>query len=181
MKYLRLFENFESYDPYELMIISPQKKAKMIMQECEKDKPNLHLIRDLITLGADVNWYDEEETFDLTALHKASRYGHKEIARMLIDAGADINIKDGDGWTPLHWASNNSQIEITKMLIDAGADENVQDNKGRTPLHMAARWNEIEVAKILIDAGSRFDIETNSGYTPYQMARKQEMKNILSI
>ena len=53
MKYIKLFENFEDYDPYELMIIPPNKKAEMIIEQIEKgDKTNLNHVGDLITQGA---------------------------------------------------------------------------------------------------------------------------------
>ena len=48
MKYIRLFEDFEPHDPYELMMVPPNKKAEMIMREIEKDEPNLNLVSDLI-------------------------------------------------------------------------------------------------------------------------------------
>ena len=61
MKYIKLFENFEEYDIYELMITTPNKKAEMIMKEIKKSEPNLNLVQDLITMGADINWYDEKD------------------------------------------------------------------------------------------------------------------------
>ena len=92
MKYLKLFENFDSYDPYELMIIPPNKKAEMLIEEIKKeDKANLNLVRDLITLGANLDWQDNDGR---TALHWCARLNHPEIARMLIEAGADVNIQD---------------------------------------------------------------------------------------
>ena len=39
MKYLKLFENFDSYDPYELMITPPNKKGEMLVSELEKLEP----------------------------------------------------------------------------------------------------------------------------------------------
>jgi ankyrin repeat protein len=131
MKYLRLFEDFDSYDPYELMIIPPNKKAGMIVGEIWKDEPNLNLVRDLIVLGANVNWQDEEN-FNRTPLHWAVRDRSVEIARMLIDAGADLNVQDKDGWTPLHWAAEYNGADIVRMLIGAGANVNVQDEWGKT-------------------------------------------------
>ncbi len=101
MKYLKLFENFDSYDPYELIMIPPNKKAVMIIRECDKDEPNLNLVSDLITLGANVNWQDDD-VYNSTPLHSAARFGRVEIVRMLIDAGANVDVQDVDGWTPLH-------------------------------------------------------------------------------
>ena len=92
MKYIKLFENFEGYDPYELMIIPPGKKSEMIIKEIKKeDKANLNLVNDLITLGAYLDWQDSSGT---TALHWCAYKNHLRIARMLIEAGADLNIQN---------------------------------------------------------------------------------------
>ena len=55
-----------TYDIYELMITPPNKKAEMIMDELKKDEPNLNLVRDLIALGANIDWQNHNEW---TALH----------------------------------------------------------------------------------------------------------------
>jgi ankyrin repeat protein len=136
MKYIKLFENFDSYDPYELMMIPPNKKAEMIVGEIKKSKPNLNLVSDLITLGANVNWQDEEN-YNSTPLHVVSIFGSVEIARMLIDAGADLNVQDKDGWTPLHDSARFGIVEIVRMLIDAGANKDIQNNAGKLPYELA--------------------------------------------
>ena len=130
MKYLKLFENFEDYDPYELMIIPPNKKTEMIVSELEKLEPNLNLVSDLIVLGANLDWQDE---YGWTALHLCAIINHLEIARMLVDAGADMNIQDNDGWTALHRCAYWNHLEIARMLIDAGADMNIRNNDGKLP------------------------------------------------
>ena len=135
MKYLRLFEDFDSYDPYELMIIPPNKKAEMVVDEIKKDEPNLNLVSDLIALGANVNWQDEEN-YNYTPLHYAARFGKVEIVRMLIDAKANLNVQDEEGWTPLHVAAWNGEVKIARMLIEAGADETILNDDG-------LRWDEL--------------------------------------
>ena len=177
MKYLRLFEDFESYDPYELMIIPPNKKAEMIIGEIYKDEPNLNLVSDLITLGANVDWQDEDN-YNYTPLHLAVREESVEIARMLIDAGADLDIQDTWGSdTPLHDAAFFGRVEIARMLIDAKADLDVQDNDGRTPLHRAAGREEVEIAQMLIDAGADVNVQDEWGKTSLHVAAyKEELK-----
>ena len=136
MKYLKLFENFDSHDPYELMMIPPNKKAEMIVEEIRKDEPNLNLVSDLIVLGANLDWQDEDN-YGRTPLHRAAYYGKVEIARMLIDAGADLNVQDNSEQTPLHLVTILGHEEIARMLIEAGARKDIQDNKGRLPYDLA--------------------------------------------
>jgi ankyrin repeat protein len=177
MKYLRLFEDFDSYDPYELMITPPNKKAEMLMQEIEKDEPNLNLVRDLITLGANLDWQD---TYGWTALHRCASWNHPEIARMLIDAGADLNIQNVYGWTALHRCASQNHPGIAKMLIDAGADLNIKTINGWTALHRCASWNHPGILGMLIDAGADKTIPTNNGKLPYELAKTQELKELLN-
>ncbi len=169
-----------TYDPYELMIIPPNKKTKMIIQEIESNVPNLNLVSDLIVLGANVNWQDEDNNGS-TPLHRASGYGRVEIAKMLIDAGADVNVQANIGWTPLHWAVYYEDKKIIHLLTDAGVDVNVQDNHGWTPLHQTIFYDQVELARMLIDAGARKDIQTNDGKFPYDLAKTEEIKTILRV
>ena len=132
MKYIRLFED---YDPYELMITPPNKKAEMLVSELEKGtKANLNLVRDLITLGANIDWQDN---YGITALHRCASYNHPEILGLLIDAGADLNIQGNDGWTALHWCAMYNRPEILRMLLDAGADKTIPTNNGKLPYELA--------------------------------------------
>jgi len=73
-------------------------------------------------------------------LYNAALRGHKEIAQLLIDAGADVNAKGDVGWTPLHNAVNfghPSATEVIKLLIAKGADVNEKNDHGETPLDWA--------------------------------------------
>ncbi len=178
MKYIKLFENFVPHDPYELMIIPPNKQAEMIMRECEKDEPNLNLVSDLIVLGANLDWQDEDN-YNYTSLHLAAGKGYVEIARMLIDAGADVNVQNEWEQTPLHRAAIFGKVEIARMLIDAGADLDVQNEYGWTPLHMAASNGRVEVVRMLIDAGAIKDISNEDGNLPYDLATSEKIKDML--
>ena len=177
MKYLKLFENFEDYDPYELMITPPNKKGEMIFKEIEKkDKADLNLVNDLIALGANLDWQNNN---GWTALHWCAYWNHPEIARMLIDVGADVNIQNNDGSTALNVCAIIDHPEIAKMLLDAEADVNIQDNDGSTALHFCAEWNYLEISRMLIDAGADKTIPTNNGELPYELAKTQELKELL--
>ena len=144
----------QSYDPYELMLVPPNKKAEMIVEEiCKGVGANQNLVRDLITLGANLDWQDNNS--GRTALHVCAYKNQPEILMMLIRAGADVNIQDYDGWTALHWCTRYNSPEIAKMLIDAGANVNLQENiMDRTALHMSQDWRHLEIYRMLILAGA---------------------------
>ena len=189
MKYIKLFENFGEYDPYELMIIPPGKKAEMLIKEVKKkDKANLNLVNDLITLGADIDWQDG---YGETVLHWCARWNHPRIARMLIDARADLNIQNNDGWTALHRSAIENLPELSKMLIDAGADVNIQAEGGWSVLHLCSYYGHFnqfgqyghpEIAKMLIEAGADLNLQDDRGWTAlHQCAdnNRMEIANIL--
>ena len=87
--------------------------------------------------------------------------GDIERAKSLIDAGADVNARDIDGWTPLMYAALNGHTEIVELLIESGADVNAEDNNGQTVLMFATRGGHTEIVEILIKAGA--DVKTNNG------------------
>ena len=85
----------------------------------------------------------------LTSLHWACEKGSQDIVRMLVAAGAKINARDGQQWTPLMVAAQKGRAEVVKVLISLGADINL-NAKGMTALDVAAGD---EVERILIEAG----------------------------
>ena len=110
-----------------------------------------------------------------TALMFAAREGDLESARIMLDAGVDINYGDVDNVTPLVAAIMNKQYTLAKFLIDRGADVNVVDAGGRTALYAAIDirnedWTAMpnrttddplpafEVVKALVDHGAKLDV-----------------------
>jgi ankyrin repeat protein len=118
------------------MMIPPNKKSEMIIQEIENGEPNLNLVQDLITLGANLEWRDEDVR-NKTVLHIAAIYGRVEIVRMLIDAKVELDIQDNDGWTALHWAATRGITKNAQILVDAGARKDIPDIEGKFPYDYA--------------------------------------------
>ena len=71
-----------------------------------------------------------------SALHVAALVGNEEIVQLLIDNGANIEVKakDESGGTPLQWVAFFGIDDMTEFLVNAGADINAEDNNGCTPL-----------------------------------------------
>lgn len=64
--------------------------------------------------------------------------GRFETARVLVEAGAPLEARRGDGTTPLHWAAGEGDVALTNLLLQAGADPNAAARfAGDTPLHAA--------------------------------------------
>lgn len=87
-----------------------------------------------------------------------------ECSKLLVEAGAEINAGDKDGWTPLHCASepkesilsqgssrSNSKDHLVKILLEAGANPNAQTSNGLSPLHLV---NRPDVISMLVEHGA---------------------------
>jgi len=82
----------------------------------------------------------------LTPLMLAAREGHVDVARALLDAGADINAVAGDGKTALAVAIFNGNYDFASLLVDRKADVNKADAQRFTPLFYAVDRRNMETA-----------------------------------
>ena len=80
----------------------------------------------------------------LTALVFGAREGDLESAKLLLEAGADVNQTTEYGWTPLLTATNNRHYRLATYLIERGAGVNIANKGGWTPLYLATDNGNIE-------------------------------------
>eukprot|EP01043_Picozoa_sp_COSAG02_P003428 COSAG02_NODE_83_length_39665_cov_25.213719_27_plen_208_part_00 len=80
-------------------------------------------------ISADFRMLDD----DTTALHVASMYGSFNAARVLLQNGAAIELRDACGRTALHHAASENQEQLMRLLIQSGADRDTKDCQGLTP------------------------------------------------
>jgi len=91
--------------------------------------------------------YQEATPGGITPLLYAARDGRIEIARMLIAAGAKVNIADPNKISPLLMAITNNQPDTADLLLQNGAEINISDFWGRTPLWAAVEMRDIEYSR----------------------------------
>ncbi len=108
-------------------------------------------------------------------LHKAVKDGDADRVRELLDAGADVNVressKDRLQYTPLHWAAYLGDREIAEILISRGADLDAEDPDYSTPLYLAAEEGHPKVVEFLISKGAEVNVKSSrSGHTPLHRA-----------
>ena len=97
--------------------------------------------------NADANTNEEEPEPDggeLTPLVYAARSGDIESARVLIEAGADVNKATRYGWTPLLAATQNRNYQMGRFLIENGADVNLANKGGWSNLYLATDNRNVE-------------------------------------
>ena len=110
-----------------------------------------------------------------TPLHFAAGQGQKDIVKLLLARGTDVQAKDKWGFTPLHEAAEKSQREIIKILVARGADVNSAAISGDTPLHFAVRFCSVDPKRtiaLLLAKGADVNAKTETGETPLLYALK---------
>lgn len=116
-----------------------------------------------------------------TALHVAAAGYRVEIARLLLDAGAEVGAaKNHRNSQPLHYAADGClessswdagrQVCMIELLLNAGADIHARDKNGATPLHRAVRTRCAAAVNCLLDAGSDATLKNKPGSTPFHLA-----------
>lgn len=118
--------------------------------------------------GADPNsrdrWYGQ------TALMWAAAAGRLDVARLLINAGADVNVVDVEGATALMFASSNGHRTFAELLLERGADIGVANRAGDTALHGATRRGSIDVIALLVEHGANVEARNDKGQTALDIA-----------
>lgn len=92
---------------------------------------NLEVVKQHIKAGTDLN--KKDPMTGATPLITAASFGKNKIVQVLIDAGADLTVKNNDGATALHTAAFFCRVEVVQSLIDAKADKTAKNNFGMTP------------------------------------------------
>ncbi|KAH8699326.1 ankyrin repeat-containing domain protein, partial [Phaeosphaeriaceae sp. PMI808] len=95
---------------------------------------------------------DEEDDFE-------------EVAKILLDQGANIQAATTDGQTVLHGAARLGDTELVRYLVDHGANARAVNANAETALHNAARTSNAEAVRYLIDQGADVHAITTEGET----------------
>jgi ankyrin repeat protein len=98
-----------------------------------------------------------------------------EQIKELIDKGADINVKDKNGWTPLRNVAFIGRSATAKLLIDKGADVNASDLKGNSILMSTAAMpfpEQANILKMLLQKGADVNARNNEGWTALMQAAR---------
>jgi ankyrin repeat protein len=103
------------------------------------------------------------------------------VAALLLNYGADPNIKDDVGCTPLHYAAEYGHDKIAQLLLEYWADLNAMDKDRFTPLHSAAKNDRAIVATLLLESGAVSDVIDKSESVPLHYANGRTTLAILGM
>ena len=132
-------------------------------------KGDVETLKAELRSGGDVNAAQGD---GFTALHWAAKTGHRDIAEVLIAAGADVRATTRlGGHMPLHVAAAAGKAGVVEALLEAGAPADAMTSTGAQPLHLAATAGDPAVVTALLAHGAPVDArETAWGLTPLMFA-----------
>lgn len=118
-------------------------------------------LRDNPSIYPDVLDLDEK-----TALYIACLHGHSSVARVLLKAGADVNLRCGPGnRTPLHAAAFSEHWGMLRQLVEADVDLSMRTMRGLAVHHLAVLSSSLAGLSELVELAVDFDVQDHDGST----------------
>ena len=113
-----------------------------------------------------------------TPLELAVEKDSDEIVKLLVNAGANVNVSHGSAaWTPLHTAASRGRCDMMRMLIAGGANIEAQDIHGATPVFKA--WGD--GVELLLAEGANVEAVSPGGLTPLMKAASVGAMRVVEI
>lgn len=116
----------------------------------------------------------------LSPLHLTVLRGQKDLSRMLLDAGADINAMDiKSGQSPLMHAVESNNADMMNFLVERGCDVNSQSYSGNTALHSACGRGQVDTVWLLLKSGADSSLKNYHNDTPVMVAKNKKIADVL--
>ncbi|XP_014681617.1 PREDICTED: ankyrin repeat domain-containing protein 39-like [Priapulus caudatus] len=130
-------------------------------------------VNNYLAKGGDANAVDSS---GYTALHYASRSGHRAVIAILLQHGANPNIQTrAGGATAMHRAAYCGHSKVILDLLQAKADPTLQDKDGKTALHKAAEMSQKEAFEVLLKTNKHLlNIKDNNGKAPVDYIKEHK-------
>jgi ankyrin repeat protein len=108
-----------------------------------------------------------------TALHFAAFFAQEATARILIDAGAPVDLPAHNAMQvrPLHSAATARSAPIVRLLLEHDADPNARQHGGWVPIHSAAQNGDLAIVELLIQHGADPTLANDGGVTALKLAQ----------
>jgi len=132
----------------------------------------LHNIAMILAIGHPQDVNSQSFNDALSPLHVALCMGHLDLARMLVEHGADVSAQDKAGQSLLHSAVENGHVAFSWMLVERGADISAQDEDGWTAVHFALDNGHEDLARMLVERGADVSAQDESRWNELHMASR---------
>jgi ankyrin repeat protein len=108
-------------------------------------------------------------------------FRHPDLARALIERGADVNAaaRNAVRVAPVHAAAAVRDSATMRLLLDSGADVNARQQSGYTALHTAAQLGDADLLELLLGRGADPRAKSDDGKTPSDLAASQGHSEIV--
>jgi ankyrin repeat protein len=143
------------------------------------------IVKALLEKGADVNAVGGD--FDSTPLLLAIMSGlndkcpDPEIVKLLLEYGADANIKNKLGFRPLQISCVHQRLEVMKLLLEYGANVNMKNQYGASLLHGTAYFGYSDIVELLLDYGIDVNAKDQKGQTALDKAIYKGHTDIVAL
>lgn len=148
-----------------------------LLGHLDRGKKSVYQIADLLLeFNANPNAMDNQKESVLHhVLSRRKCTNRYLIAKRLVEQGADVNLKNGDGRAPIHVACEKWSLEMLNLLLDNGADVNLGDKYGDTLLHYVARFGgrPVRALERILQHGASVNKKNAFGITPLLEATQQ--------
>ena len=113
----------------------------------------------------------------------AAFFGHVEVARFLLESGAEVNTPSQNSLkvTPLNSAAAGRHYEIAMLLLEKSANPNIRQEGDFVPLHSAAMNGQIEMVKVLLQYGADKDLQNADGKSARDFALENGHKIVAEV
>jgi ankyrin repeat protein len=141
-------------------------------------KNDLRRVREMLATNPGLA-NQKDSGFGRTPLHWAARGVHLDMLKLLLDKGADPNLRDNSKITPLHSVSARGHREAAELLLGSGADVNAVDEFGKTPLAYAITGGHKQLADFLVSKGGTVPIKGEAGRRLFHDSASQRDKALV--
>lgn len=141
----------------------------------------LDRVKQLVEKNSALSTSYSPDGFPVFAL--ATAFGHLEVARYLLENGAQVNAAatNGTGYNALTGAVTGGHAEIVAWLLENGADPNYRYGPGYTPLLAAAANGHLEIVKELLHYGADLLAKTNDGKSAVSIADERKYTAVVQF
>lgn len=133
------------------------------------------IVCDLLAFGAEVDHRDPNS--GMTALESAAMEGMLDCVQVLLDAKADVNVRDKDQDTPLLQAVGGGHLECARLLLASSADVQATNKENISALMLAAQQDDLACVRLLLENRADVNTKDKDGDTALKYALHNGSKN----
>jgi uncharacterized protein len=126
----------------------------------------------LAQIDSDPSLLEAHSSDGWTPLHLAAFFGHPELAKALLNRGANVDSRSTNAMTntPLHAGVAGRKTKVVEVLIERGADVNARQHGGWTALHGAAQSGSRDIVQLLLAHGADPNLRADNNQAALDLA-----------